>query len=88
MRASGSLLFLSREDFNSFYGKEDILKRRFIMTKFEKFVKHIDVKKRKVYASMISYFAFKTAECEPDPKERDMLLYKAHRYGQYATRML
>lgn len=58
------------------------------MTKIEKLGKRIGVKKQKVYASLISYFAFKTAEMEPDPKERDMLLYKAHRYGQYATRML
>ena len=58
------------------------------MTKFEKMTKRFEIEKTRVYASFISYIAFKHAEIETDSSKRDMLFYKSHRYGQIASRML
>ena len=58
------------------------------MTKLEKMAKRFEVEGSRVYTSARSYISFKLAGIETDPKERDMLLYKAYRYGQIASRML
>lgn len=53
-----------------------------------KMAKRFEIEKTRVYASFISYIAFKHAEIETDSSKRDMLFYKSHRYGQIASRML